>query len=138
TLTILFPNLKGVKIHTKTYNSFIPKLDKYWQKRRIQNEENRVHQKLSKGKCDIAKSTNYVCRWCNDGITSEGLINTQIHHIIPRRLGGEDSIRNKIYLHSECHRQVTHMGEINLSTLTRLGVRASYNEKKGKWRVKKN
>lgn len=115
-----------------------PKLTNYWEKRRKKNMENRLGQKLSKGKCDIAKSTNYVCRWCNERITSEGLANIQIHHIVPRRLGGRDSKDNKIYLHSECHRQVTYMGEINSSTLNRLGVKANYNEKKGMWRVKKN
>lgn len=119
------------------YSPDNPMLDKYWNKRKIENEENRIRQKLSKGKCDIASSTNYVCRWCNKGITNEGLINTHIHHIIPRRLGGDDSIKNKIYLHSECHRQVTKMGEVNPTTLSRLGIKATYNSKKEKWIIRK-
>jgi RNA-directed DNA polymerase len=115
-----------------------PELKEYWEKRSKQNESRRLSQKVAKGKCDIAKSTDYKCRWCNDRITMEGLLNVQIHHIIPRRLKGEDTIRNKIYLHSECHRQVTHKGEITPSTLTRLGVKATYHEKKGRWKVTKN
>ena len=63
-----------------------PVLQEYWEKRSKQNELKRLIQKVSKGKCDIAKSTDYLCRWCNQGITSEGLLNTQIHHIVPRRL----------------------------------------------------
>ena len=114
-----------------------PELKEYWKKRRANNEDDRLRQKISKGKCDIAKSTNYVCRWCNDGITSEGILNTQIHHVVPRRLGGEDTASNKIILHSECHRQVTHMGEIEPSTLNRLGISVSFNKKKEKWKVKK-
>ena len=113
-------------------------LKEYWEKRNRQGESRRLIQRISKGKCDIAKSTDYKCRWCNEGITSEGLLNLQIHHIIPRRLKGEDTIRNKIYLHSECHRQVTHKGEINPSTLARLRVKTTYYEKKGRWKVKKN
>lgn len=115
-----------------------PNLKHYWDKRRIKNEIDRLSQKISKGKCDIAKSTNYVCRWCNEGITSEGLLNTQIHHVVPRRLGGENTKNNKILLHSECHRQVTQRGEINPSTLSQLGLSISLNKKKERWKVKKN
>ena len=115
-----------------------PKLKEYWEKRGKQNESKRLIQRISKGKCDIAKSTDYKCRWCNEGINSEGLLNVQIHHIIPRRLKGEDTIRNKIFLHSECHRQVTYKGEIKPSTLAQLGVKATYYEKKGRWKVTKN
>ena len=115
-----------------------PKLKEYWERLCKLNESKRLNQKISKGKCDIAKSTDYKCRWCNEGITSEGLLNVQIHHVVPRRLKGEDTIRNKIYLHSECHRQVTLKGEIESSTLARLGVKASYYEKKGRWKVTKN
>ena len=115
-----------------------PNLKDYWFKRNKQNESNRLIQSVSKGKCEIAKSTDYLCRWCNEGITSEGLLNTQIHHIIPRRMKGKDTLKNKIFLHSECHRQVTHEGEINPFTLSRLGVKVSFNEKKERWKVQKN
>jgi RNA-directed DNA polymerase len=115
-----------------------PNLKDYWFKRNKQNESNRLIQSVSQGKCDIAKSTDYLCRWCNEGITSEGLLNTQIHHIIPRRMKGENTLKNKIFLHSECHRQVTLKGEINPSTLSRLGVRVSFNKQKERWKVKKN
>ena len=115
-----------------------PQLKEYWEKRRKQNESDRLLQKISKGKCDIAKSTEYVCRWCNEGITSEGILNTQVHHVIPRRLGGEDKFYNKILLHSECHRQVTQKGETNPSTLRRLSLSISFNKKKEKWKINKN
>ena len=115
-----------------------PNLKEYWEKRNKQSEARRLIQKIAKGKCDLAKSTDYKCRWCNEGITSEGLLNVQIHHIIPRRLKGEETIRNKILLHSECHRQVTHEGEIKPSTLARLGVKATYYDNKGRWKVTKN
>ena len=114
-----------------------PNLIDYWEKRSKQNEQKRLSQKVSKGKCDIAKSTDYLCRWCNQGITSEGLLNMQIHHIVPRRLKGEDTLANKIYLHSECHRQVTREGEMKPSTLSRLGVKTTYHEEKQRWKVKK-
>ncbi len=97
-------------------------LREYWEKRQRKNEEVRAIQQLSKGKCKVAKSTDYKCRWCGEHISSEGYLNVQLHHVIPTREGGKDRYDNLMYLHSECHRQVTIKGETKPETLKRLGV----------------
>ncbi len=99
-----------------------PQLRDYWEKRNKKNEESRALQQLSKGKNKIAKSTDYQCRWCGEYISSEGYANVQLHHIIPKKEGGKDRYDNLIYLHSECHRQVTKQGETKPDTLKRLNV----------------
>ncbi len=97
-------------------------LREYWEKRQKKNEESRALQQLSKGKNKVAKSTDYKCRWCGEHISSEGYLNVQLHHIIPKKEGGKDKYDNLIYLHSECHRQVTKQGETKPYTLEKLGV----------------
>lgn len=113
-------------------------LTEYWEKRTLANEERRIVQGLSKGKEKIAKSTNYRCRWCEQSLLNEGVNNIERHHIIPRRLGGKDSYENLIYLHSECHRQVTKCNELNPLILKKLGIFAEFDEERHRWKVQKN
>ena len=114
-----------------------PDLKEYWENRNKQNEERRLAQKLTKGKNKIAISTNYKCRLCGQELSSEGLNNLHKHHIVPRRLGGRDEYKNLIYLHAECHRQVTLKGELNPDILLKLGVKALYDKRKDRWIVHK-
>ena len=114
-----------------------PNLKEYWEKRRRKYEEERAIQALSKGKCTIAKSTDFKCRMCGQDLSSEGFANLHRHHIVPRRFGGEDTPKNLMYLHAECHKQVTKKGELDPQILHKLGVSAYYNESKQKWVVKK-
>lgn len=109
----------------------------YWEKRNLINEERRTLQALSKGKNKIAQATNYKCQWCGQALLSEGINNIQRHHIVPKGLGGKDSYNNLIYLHSECHRQVTKYEELNPNTLKKIGAHVNYDEKKQIWRVQK-
>ncbi len=115
-----------------------PSLKEYWENRRITNEKNRVAQSLSKGKNKIAQSTDYQCRWCGQDILFEGTENIHKHHIVPRRQGGGNSNSNLMYLHAECHRQVTLQGELEPQTLNKLGVLVKQNEKTGNWIIQKN
>ncbi len=113
-------------------------LKEYWEKRKRTNEEFRATQEISKGKSKIASNTDYKCRWCNEMLGSEGYANVQVHHVIPVRLGGASSYRNLIYLHSECHRQVTRCGELEPRTLNRLGILAKYFENTKNWGIEIN
>ncbi len=113
-------------------------LKEYWEKRKSANEEFRAIQQLSKGKNKIASNTDYRCRWCNEILGSEGYVNVQLHHVIPRRVGGLDSHKNLIYLHSECHRQVSLCGELEPKTLNKLGVLAKFQEKSKTWGIEIN
>lgn len=115
-----------------------PLLKEYWEKRTKKREENRLTQNLFKGKCKIATSTEYKCRWCGQQISSEGLNNIHPHHVVPKSIGGKDTYENLMYLHAECHRQVTKLGELKPNTLKKLGITAQYDQTKQKWRVNKN
>lgn len=77
--------------------------------------------KRERGKL-VEALTSWGSIWCGEHISSEGYLNVQLHHIIPIREGGKDKYDNLIYLHSECHRQVTTKGETKPATLRRLGV----------------
>jgi 5-methylcytosine-specific restriction endonuclease McrA len=37
-----------------------------------------------------------------------------IHHVLPKKLGGTDMVANLILLHRECHKQVTNTKSIVL------------------------
>lgn len=113
-------------------------LKEYWEKRDKKKEENLINQRFSKGKNQIALSTNYQCRWCNQSLSSEGIDLLHKHHIVPRQLGGDDTYKNMMYLHAECHRQVTKKGELNSNTLLKLGIKVKQDKTKYKWNVNKN
>ena len=51
---------------------------------------------------------NGICPACNQKITK--LTGWHNHHIVWRSLGGDDSSRNRVLLHPECHRQVHSLG----------------------------
>ncbi len=110
-------------------------LTEYWNKRKIRNEESRAAQNISKGKSKVAASTYYKCQWCGEMLGSEGYSNVHIHHIVPKRLGGEDTYKNLMYLHAECHKQVTAIGELDPNVLQKLQTKVTINEKKQCWMV---
>ncbi len=131
----------AIKRHTLVTYTNSPddsSLKEYWEKRTVANEEFKAIQQLSKGKNRIALNTDYRCRWCNNTLGSEGYENIQKHHVIPQRLGGLDSYKNIIYLHSECHRQVSRCGELEPKTLNKLGILAKYQEKSKTWGIEIN
>lgn len=115
-----------------------PLLKEYWEKRNKKKEENLLNQRLSKGKCKIAQSTKYLCKWCGQNLTNEGVDLLHRHHIVPRHKGGLDTPKNMMYLHAECHRQVTKLGELESNTLKRLGVTLKYDKSKNNWTLNKN
>ena len=43
-----------------------------------------------------------------------------------------------MYLHAECHRQVTKLGELEPKTLRKLGVSVKHDKSKNTWIVNKN
>ncbi|BBA34868.1 RNA-directed DNA polymerase [Methylocaldum marinum] len=45
-----------------------------------------------------------ICPVCNQKITAE--TGWHLHHVLPRRLGGSDTMSNLVLLHENCHRQV--------------------------------
>lgn len=45
-----------------------------------------------------------ICPVCDQTITAES--GWHLHHVLPRRLGGSDTMSNLVLLHENCHRQV--------------------------------
>lgn len=54
----------------------------------------------------IGMKTKFVCKVCNTSMAPHQSLD--IHHILPKKLGGADNFKNLILLHRECHKQVTH------------------------------
>ena len=82
-----------------SYSPDNPALKEYWQNRQAKNckflfKTRSILWRKQKGKCLI----------CKDNIDNEEPID--IHHIVPRKVGGSDKIDNLAMLHTNCHRQV--------------------------------
>lgn len=58
----------------------------------------------------VGKKTNFCCKVCEKELLPNQELD--IHHIVPKKLGGTDSMKNLILLHRECHKQVTHTKDI--------------------------
>ena len=82
--------------HTST--PFDSALTEYFRKRDIKEFENTTVSSKQK----LAKKQNYVCPICKRSITdfNEGL---EIHHIIPKHLGGNGEYKNLQLVHISCH-----------------------------------
>lgn len=80
-----------------------PKLRKYWEKRKVKSNQTET-QKLNKKAQIIAKNQKYICPICGESIFNDEP--TQIHHITPKKEGGQDNIKNLVHLHTFCHHKI--------------------------------
>lgn len=76
-----------------------PKLREYWKKRQTNKS-----QYLFRLKAILWQNQAGLCYLCKDNIDNGEAID--IHHKIPRSLGGSDKLENLVVLHSACHKQV--------------------------------
>lgn len=77
-------------------------------------EFNDLHQKL-------LKKTKGICLVCDTPITIYDI--KEVHHIKPRKLGGNDKIDNLLLLHKICHDQVTYCKDSSLqATFLKKGI----------------
>lgn len=60
----------------------------------------------------LLKSTEGICKVCSEPITMDDEV--EIHHILAKKDGGEDKIKNLLILHEICHRNVTLNKDPNL------------------------
>lgn len=65
-----------------------------------------------KRKAQIRKQTGFQCKVCEQALYPWQ--DTDIHHILPRKMGGQDANKNLMVLHKECHKQVTHTNSKHL------------------------
>jgi len=76
-----------------------PEEREYWQKRQARNSKY-----LFKRRSILWRKQAGKCPVCNDNIDNGEAIH--IHHIRPKKKGGDDSIDNLAMLHANCHRQL--------------------------------
>lgn len=86
----------------KGRNPYLPEFQEYFELRAKNVSKTGVWSFKAK---NVGKKTNFVCKVCNE-ILMPGQ-ELDIHHVLPKKLGGTDSLRNLIILHRECHKQVT-------------------------------
>ena len=80
-------------------NPFDPSWDEYFAKRHsmLMDQERKKASKLW-------KAQKGVCPICREHITES--TRWEIHHVLPRALGGSDALSNLMLLHTNCHWQV--------------------------------
>lgn len=93
----------------KGRNPYLPEFEQYF-KNRIGKIAKASVWRIKTQK--IRKKTNFLCKVC-DGALSPGQ-ELDIHHVLPKKLGGTDNIKNLIVLHRECHKQVTNTKSLML------------------------
>jgi len=54
----------------------------------------------------VLDKTKGLCKVCNETIETQDEF--EVHHILPKKQGGKDSIKNLLVLHKSCHHQVTY------------------------------
>lgn len=89
----------------KTNSPDDPMLREYWEKRKSKQNKSEAT-KLNKRKQRIAERQGCRCPICGESIFNGEP--TQIHHIIPRKEGGADSIKNLVHVHTYCHHKIHH------------------------------
>lgn len=60
----------------------------------------------AKFKATIYKIYKHMCPICGESLHNGESV--ELHHVVPRKLGGKYSIENILPLHEICHKQVTH------------------------------
>lgn len=95
----------GIKRHVlvKQKNPFLPEDQEYFLKKGSRFARQQV---WGITKQTVAKKTAFKCKVCNELMQPDQQID--LHHILPKKLGGSDAHKNLIRLHKECHKQVTH------------------------------
>lgn len=87
----------------KSKNPFMPEDQEYFVKKGSRSARKQI---WGTTKNAIAKKTGFYCKVCGELLLPDQPID--IHHILPKKLGGSDAHKNLIRLHKECHKQVTH------------------------------
>ena len=81
-------------------NPFDPSWDEYFAKRRGMLMDRQERKTASK----LWKAQKGVCPICREHVTES--TGWEIHHVVPRALGGADALSNLMLLHTNCHWQV--------------------------------
>lgn len=104
-LTVFLIDNVAIKRHSlaKDYNPYLFDNEDYFSKRDRRLTSSYL---WNERKRKLLNRDKYKCRIFNEYICGEDTV--EVHHIKPRKLGGNDSISNSVALHAECHKQLTH------------------------------
>ncbi len=102
------PIIRHIKIKGEA-NHFDPKWNDYFEKRLYFKMRNQLHRKEKLFKLWYQQDGR--CPQCKQVISVE--TKWDIHHILPKSLGGKDEIHNLVMLHPNCHRQVHNPKSVN-------------------------
>ena len=86
-----------------THSPDDPTLKEYWEKRSNKLLAKSAKARFSLGKDKIAQKQNYKCPMCNQPLLMYDFNSIDIHHIVPKSQGGQDTYDNLEYLHEDCH-----------------------------------
>jgi len=84
-------------------NPFDPADEEYFQKRL--GREAALSVLLNKRKTVLLKRQSGICPVCEQSLINK--VEVEVHHILPKKLGGSDAPTNLLLLHQSCHGQVT-------------------------------
>ena len=82
-----------------------PSLKEYWRQR----ERMKAQTKLVHSRQKIAKKQDYICPVCGEPLLNQEVL--QLHHKLPKAMGGDDSYGNLQLVHLYCHQQI-HSGAV--------------------------
>jgi len=85
-------------------NPFLPENADYFAKRMVKSAKESIQ--LNQNASNLLKKQAGQCPVCLQPMCSDQ--NLEVHHILPKKLGGEDEWKNLVLLHRDCHVQVTH------------------------------
>jgi RNA-directed DNA polymerase len=83
-----------------THSPDDPRLKEYWQDRNKKKVRD-----LPPRQQRIAKRQESLCEGCGETLFNGELL--EVHHVRPKKDGGEDGIHNLHLLHLYCHQQIT-------------------------------
>jgi RNA-directed DNA polymerase len=72
----------------------------------MKRKQNRGLSQWDKRRYELLRREKNICKVCNQLLEPEQVV--EMHHILPKKLGGSDQASNLVILHRECHRQVTY------------------------------
>eukprot|EP01026_Neomeris_dumetosa_P029394 TRINITY_DN2381_c0_g1_i5.p1 TRINITY_DN2381_c0_g1~~TRINITY_DN2381_c0_g1_i5.p1 ORF type:complete len:731 (-),score=16.67 TRINITY_DN2381_c0_g1_i5:373-2565(-) len=82
------------------------RLKDFWEKRALRGESYFTSSKWAKV---IAQKQRYHCPICRCPLSTDSLV--QVHHIVPKRRGGDNSYKNNALLCIVCHSQIRNQEE---------------------------
>lgn len=82
-----------------------PHLKEYWRQR----EQMKAQTQLIPSRQKIAKRQDYICPVCGEALLNQEML--QLHHKLPKAMGGDDTYGNLQLVHLYCHQQV-HSGAV--------------------------